>query len=98
MYLSSFPSEPFQILLGLRDTNDELVRASLLAVAELVPILGGDVVIGTHRDKIFAEGKPKVRSQSNQSWNTHYSFTRKRTIPLPYPKILKAWISKSMQK
>ena len=50
-----------QLLLGLRDSNDTLVATTLHAVAELVPILGGDIVIGAKRNRIFAEGKPKVR-------------------------------------
>ncbi|CAH1786148.1 unnamed protein product [Owenia fusiformis] len=48
-----------QLLLGLRDTNDEIVAASLRALADIVPILGGEHVIGGTRLKVFAEGKPK---------------------------------------
>ena len=49
-----------QILLGLRDTDDQLVALSLHAVADLVPIMGGEVVIGAHRSKIFSQNTPKV--------------------------------------
>ncbi|CAI9716038.1 protein-associating with the carboxyl-terminal domain of ezrin-like [Octopus vulgaris] len=48
-----------QLLLGLRDVNDKLVSASLHAVADLVPILGGDTVIGGPQKQYFKEGKPK---------------------------------------
>jgi hypothetical protein len=51
---------PWQILLGLRDSNDELVAMTLHAVADLVPILGGDIVIGAKRNRLFNEGRPKV--------------------------------------
>jgi len=34
---------------------------SLQAIALLVPILGGDVVVGADRPKIFYEGISKVR-------------------------------------
>lgn len=47
-----------QLLLGIKDVNDELVAATLRCVAELVPILGSSIVIGSNRRKIFADGKP----------------------------------------
>ena len=55
MYLSCL-----QILLGLRDTSDALVASSLRALADLVPYLGGDVVIGGQRKTFFFHGMPKV--------------------------------------
>lgn len=50
----------FQLLLGLRDINDSLVSASLYAIGDLVPILGGETVIGGPQKAYFKEGKPKV--------------------------------------
>lgn len=47
-----------QLLLGIKDVNDELVAATLRCLAELVPILGSSVVIGSNRRRIFADGKP----------------------------------------
>lgn len=47
-----------QLLLGIKDVNDELVAATLRCLAELVPILGSSVVIGSNRSRIFADGKP----------------------------------------
>ena len=51
-----------QILLGVRDTDDRLVSLSLRSLAELVDILGGDIVIGINRLKVFTDGLPKVSS------------------------------------
>ncbi|XP_066293399.1 protein-associating with the carboxyl-terminal domain of ezrin-like [Branchiostoma lanceolatum] len=48
-----------QLLLGLKDTNDQIVAATLRALAEVVPVLGGEVVVGGHRKKYFKEGRPK---------------------------------------
>lgn len=47
-----------QLLLGIKDTNDEIVAATLRCLADLIPILGSSVVIGRNRGKIFADGKP----------------------------------------
>lgn len=47
-----------QLLLGIKDTNDQLVAATLRCLAELIPLLGSSIVIGTNRSRIFADGKP----------------------------------------
>ncbi|KAL8617693.1 hypothetical protein ACOMHN_039641 [Nucella lapillus] len=47
------------ILIGLRDSSDSIVAGSLRALADLVPLLGGDVVIGGHRKTFFFQGMPK---------------------------------------
>jgi SCY1-like protein 3 len=46
------------LLQGLRDTDPALVAATLRALAELVPILGPHIVIGSNRTKIFSDGSP----------------------------------------
>ncbi|XP_013088434.2 protein-associating with the carboxyl-terminal domain of ezrin-like [Biomphalaria glabrata] len=51
-----------QILIGIRDTNDKIVAASLRALADLVPLLGGDYVIGGRRKPFFFHGLPKKLS------------------------------------
>eukprot|EP00058_Branchiostoma_floridae_P006974 XP_002592462.1 hypothetical protein BRAFLDRAFT_118920 [Branchiostoma floridae] len=48
-----------QLLLGLKDTNDQIVAATFRALAEVVPVLGGEVVVGGQRKKYFKEGRPK---------------------------------------
>ena len=50
-----------QILLGLRDSSDAIVASSFRALADLVPLLGGDTVIGGPRKTFFFHGLPKVR-------------------------------------
>ncbi|XP_031569529.1 protein-associating with the carboxyl-terminal domain of ezrin-like [Actinia tenebrosa] len=60
-----------QILIGLRDTNDSLVSATFYALATLVPILGGEVVVGGERQKYFIEGRPKFSLGSSQQVEDH---------------------------
>ncbi|GFN92858.1 protein-associating with the carboxyl-terminal domain of ezrin-like, partial [Plakobranchus ocellatus] len=48
-----------QILLGVRDSDDRIVAASFRALADLVPIMGGDVVVGGARKPFFFHGLPK---------------------------------------
>lgn len=45
-------------MVGIKDTNDELVALTLRALAELVPLLGSDLVIGGKRAKLFTDGRP----------------------------------------
>ncbi|XP_070531625.1 protein-associating with the carboxyl-terminal domain of ezrin-like [Ptychodera flava] len=52
-----------QLLLGLRDTNDDIVSASLRALGDVVPILGGKIVVGGERHKYFLDGRPKFQKQ-----------------------------------
>ena len=56
---SSPPPLP-QVLLGLQDPQDEMVQATLRALADLVPLLGAEAVMGTSRKAMFADTKPRV--------------------------------------
>lgn len=47
-----------QLLLGIRDNNDQMVASTLRALADLVPLLGASTVIGMNRRKIFSDGSP----------------------------------------
>lgn len=52
-----------QLLLGIKDSNDNLVAKTLLCLAELIPILGANDVIGGCRSKIFTDGRPYATSK-----------------------------------
>jgi hypothetical protein len=47
-------------LVGIKDTNEQLVSATLRALADLIPVLGATAVIGGKRAKLFTDGRPKV--------------------------------------
>lgn len=66
-----------QLLVGVKDTNDILVAATLRCLAELVPILGSAVVVGRNRDRYFADGRPQGVTQTNSTvhWIEHRSIT-----------------------
>lgn len=49
-----------QLLVGIKDTNDQLVAATLRSLADLVPILGSSTVIGGQRAKLFNDGRPTL--------------------------------------
>ena len=48
-------------MLGLRDSDDELVSATFSALQYLVPLLGSKIVIGGERMQQFTERRPKVK-------------------------------------
>ncbi|XP_033762729.1 protein-associating with the carboxyl-terminal domain of ezrin-like [Pecten maximus] len=57
-----------QVLLGLRDTNEDLAALSLRCLADLVPLLGRQMVIGGKAKTYFKRGMPKtVQRQHLQS-------------------------------
>ena len=43
-----------------------MVQATLRALADLVPLLGADVVMGTSRTAVFADTKPRVRRKGGR--------------------------------
>ena len=48
---------PF-LLQGMRDTDPAIVSSTLRCLADLVPILGPEVVVGANRTKIFSDRSP----------------------------------------
>lgn len=56
-----------QLLVGIKDTSDELVAATLKALADLVPLLGSEIVIGGKRAKLFNDGRPTDFTNTNRS-------------------------------
>lgn len=55
------------MLVGIKDTNNHLVAVTLRTLAELVPILGAEVVIGGKRAKLFNDGRPIIHPSRNSS-------------------------------
>ncbi|CAG9769331.1 unnamed protein product [Ceutorhynchus assimilis] len=55
-----------ELLVGIKDTNNELVASTLHTLAELVPVLGAEIVIGGRRAKLFNDGRPKTQSSSRK--------------------------------
>ncbi|XP_061715469.1 protein-associating with the carboxyl-terminal domain of ezrin [Cydia pomonella] len=51
-----------ELLLGIKDTDDNLVASTLICLSELVPILGASTVIGGKRSKYFTDGRPNSKS------------------------------------
>ena len=54
-----------QVLIGLRDSDDVMVAATLHALADLVPLLGADVILGSSRDTAFTDAQPRVSTASD---------------------------------
>ncbi|GBP67361.1 Protein-associating with the carboxyl-terminal domain of ezrin [Eumeta japonica] len=49
------------LLLGVKDTDDNLVASTLICLSTLVPILGATTVIGGKRSKLFSDGRPNSK-------------------------------------
>ncbi|XP_069122020.1 protein-associating with the carboxyl-terminal domain of ezrin-like [Argopecten irradians] len=58
-----------QVLLGLRDTNEDLAALSLRCLADLVPLLGRQMVIGGKAKTYFKRGMPKTVQKDHQQSN-----------------------------
>lgn len=60
----------------MKDTNDELVTATLRALAVLVPFLGSAIVIGGKRAKLFNDGRPNDIRTISRTKRTSQTQTR----------------------
>lgn len=66
-YCNSFTEEQLrtlvlpELLVGIKDTNEQLVSVTLRALADVIPVLGAAAVIGGKRAKLFTDGRPKAR-------------------------------------
>lgn len=63
-----------ELLVGIKDTNDHLVCATLRALADIVPILGAATVIGGNRGKLFTDGRPNKAKETANSHSIAASF------------------------
>uniref|UniRef100_A0A1B0FA41 Phosphatase 2A Regulatory Subunit A helical domain-containing protein n=1 Tax=Glossina morsitans morsitans TaxID=37546 RepID=A0A1B0FA41_GLOMM len=48
------------LIAGMHDKNDVLVAKTLRCLADLVPILGAEIVLGGQRSRLFADGRPQA--------------------------------------
>ena len=64
-----------------RDSDPNIVSQTLRALAEIVPILGPDIVIGKNQSKVFSDGSP-IRSTPDPSMSSTTSYTASRTSAL----------------
>lgn len=62
-----------QLLNGLQDSNDTIIAATFQALSAIVPILGGEVVIGSPGRKIFFDQTPDVRENPVPLLNFYFS-------------------------
>lgn len=69
-----------QLLLGIKDTNDQLVAATLRCLADLVPVLGSSIVIGRNRGRLFADGRPNSAIDSTTSIPAAARWSEPRSI------------------
>lgn len=74
-----------ELLVGIKDTNDHLVSATLKALADIVPILGAATVIGGKRGKLFTDGRPN-KLKDNKEIDNSINITQ-FTIPMSIQKI-----------
>ena len=58
-----------ELLVGIKDHDDQLVSTTLRALADLVPILGAAAVIGGNRGKLFTDGRPN-HNQNRRELNS----------------------------
>lgn len=75
-----------ELLVGIKDTNDNLVSATLKALADIVPILGAATVIGGKRGKLFTDGRPNKLKDNNEIDNSIN--IAQFTIPMSIQKII----------
>lgn len=59
-----------ELLVGIKDTNDDVVCATLRALADIVPVLGAAAVIGGNRGRLFTDGRPNKIITQNKNRNT----------------------------
>ncbi|KAK0400739.1 hypothetical protein QR680_015429 [Steinernema hermaphroditum] len=73
-----------ELTLGMYDTDDVIVSASLRAMADLVPILGGECVTGAVHTKHFSDGTPKpLKGALAPSTAPSEASTPSRYVPTP---------------
>lgn len=68
-----------ELLVGIKDHDDQLVSTTLRALADLVPILGAAAVIGGNRGKLFTDGRPNHNQNRRELSSTS---TTTKALPI----------------
>ncbi|TKR72510.1 hypothetical protein L596_019944 [Steinernema carpocapsae] len=74
-----------ELSIGMYDVDNEIVAASLRAMADLVPILGGEGVTGSVHTKNFTDGTPKPPKNPPFATTDSGTSTPSRYNPSPPP-------------
>ncbi|XP_021933699.1 protein-associating with the carboxyl-terminal domain of ezrin isoform X2 [Zootermopsis nevadensis] len=74
-----------ELLVGIKDTNEQLVSVTLHALADLIPLLGASAVIGGKRAKLFTDGRPKACHNGPYNLRTPKSHSKVLPTPAPAP-------------
>lgn len=69
------------MLIGIKDTDDNLVASTLICLSELVPILGADTVVGGKRSKLFTDGRPNSKPAEKAQEINIFSTKSLRDLP-----------------
>ncbi|CAH0405809.1 unnamed protein product [Chilo suppressalis] len=72
-----------ELLVGIKDVDDNLVASTLICLSELVPILGADTVVGGKRLKLFTDGRPNSKSSLEKPCDNRIYSTTKSLRDLP---------------
>jgi len=70
-----------ELIVGMNDANNELVKETLVALASTIPVVGADIILGDDREKIFHLATPKFNGSmlNGQSVLTHQeTFTERK--------------------
>ncbi|XP_066993619.1 protein-associating with the carboxyl-terminal domain of ezrin [Anabrus simplex] len=70
-----------ELLVGIKDTSDQLVSVTLRALADLVLVLGAATVIGGKRGKLFTDGRPKVHGNQVFALKSQSPIQSKQSSP-----------------
>ncbi|CAI8058055.1 Protein-associating with the carboxyl-terminal domain of ezrin [Geodia barretti] len=72
-----------EVLVGLHDVSDEMVQATLRALADLVSLVGGETIVGTTRSCIFADSTPRSQKVVMEKTQTPPPSGSPNSLPSP---------------
>jgi len=98
LYYKSFSQSALELeilpllLLGIRDSDNEIVSWTLRALAEIVPVLGASTVVGKNRLKVFSDCSPSKERMTPSPTNSPL-----KTAPLNPPPMTSSVIAPSFE-